>query len=302
MTPEPDRGLDAEGFVRREGDPSRVQAEFREVVEGFVEAVRSLFRDDLDSVYLYGSIPRGTARVGLSDLDGQVLLTRTPTQTDQEALEGVERQLTAAYPQVSVVEILLDSRSALVDPADRHDGGFHIRVLCTPLWGPDAGEEVAPHRPDLDLAKGVQGDWQRALARLRGQAGTLRTDPARQAVAERQAAAAQQPDPAQRPDAARELVPKLRVAPEEAALCRAVGRRLSRIAFSWVMPRWGGWSSDPEVMARVVGHVEPGWAAPMADAVRLGWGGPDAADVDLAGRLLDGWAVELTARGEELGS
>ena len=68
------------------------------------------------------------------------------------------------------------------------------------------------------------------------------------------------------------------------------------------MPRWGGWSSDPEVMARVVGQLEPCWAAPMADAVRLGWCGPDASDAGLAGRLLDGWAAELTVRGEELGA
>lgn len=267
MTRADDRGLDEDGFVRREGDPSWVQAEFREVVPSYVEGVRSLFGDDLDSVYLYGSIPRGTARVGLSDLDGQVLLTRPPTQADEDALEGLERRLGAAYPQVSVVEILLDSRAALVDPAERHDGGFHVRVLCTPFWGPDAGAEVAPHRPDLDLARGVQGDWRGALERLRRRLDAL---------------------PSASEDAA--------------ALCRALGRRLSRIAFSWVMPRWGGWSSDPAVMTRVVGELEPGWAPAMADAVRLGWGGPDAADVGLARQLLDGWAVELTTRGEELGA
>lgn len=276
MTRAADRGLDEDGFVRREGDPSLVQAEFHEAVEGFLEAVRSLFGDDLDSAYLYGSIPRGTARVGLSDLDGQALLTRPPTTADKEALEVVERRLSAAYPQVSVVEILLDSRAALVDPADRHDGGFHIRVLCTPFWGPDAGAQVAPHRPDLDLARGVQGDWRGALHRLRQRAGALPSGAGTDVGAE--------------------------TTPQEAALCRAVGRRLARIAFSWVMPRWGGWSSDPAVMTRVVGELEPHWAEPMADAVHLGWGGPGAADVRLARWLLDGWAGELSVRGEELGA
>lgn len=289
-----DRGLDADGFVRREGDPSRVQPAFREVVEGYVDAVRSLFGDALDGAYLYGSIPRGTARVGLSDLDGQVLLTRPPTPEDEEALEVVERRLGAAYPQVSVVEILLDSRAALVDPADRHDGGFHVRVLCTPFWGSDAGAEVAPHRPDLDLARGVQGDWLGALGRLRQRADAL------------PAGTGQHPTQHQRPDEWTPEGPQDRMPqhqrPDEAALCRAVGRRLSRIAFSWVMPRWGGWSSDPAVMTQVVGELEPGWAVPMTDAVRLGWGGPQVADVEAARRLLAGWAAELTERGEELGA
>lgn len=267
IDPAHDRGLDADGFVRREGDPSRVQAGFAGLVEAYVEAARSGLGDDLDSVYLYGSIPRGTARPGLSDLDGQVLLRRTPTQHDMAVVAEVERGLGEGHPEVSDVEILLDSRAALVDPADRHDGGFHIRVLCTPFWGPDAGLEVAPHRPDLDLATAVQGDWRGALERLRRQSG---------------------------------LVQETRT--QEAALCRGVGRRLSRIAFSWVLPRWGGWTSDPGTMTRVVSRLEPRWAAPMSEAVRLGWGGPQAAAPGPARRLLDGWAVELTARGEALGA
>lgn len=262
-----DRGLDGRGFVRREGDPSRVQPAFAGVVQGYVAAVRSLFGQDLDSVYLYGSIPRGTARPGRSDLDGQVLLTRPPTDDDHRAVEAVEARLHAAYPQVSAVEILVDARARLVDPADRHDGGFHVRVLCTPFWGPDAGVEVAPHRPDLDLARGVQGDWRAALARLREQVATAEPG-----------------------------------STEAATACRSTGRRLARIAFSWVLPRWGGWSSDPVVLSQVVAHLEPGWVAPMATAVRLGWDGPEAADVDAARHLLEGWGDRLTERGEQLGA
>lgn len=239
-----DRGLDAEGFIRREGSPSRVQPDFAGLVEAYVEAVRSLFGEELDSAYLYGSVPRGTALPGRSDLDGQVLLARPPTTEDRRALEVVEARLGATYPRVSTVEILLDARADLVDPAERHDGGFHVRVLCTPFWGPDAGDEVEPHRPDRDLARGIQGDWRAALVRLTEQATTAE-----------------------------------RGSPEEAVLCRATGRRLARVGFSWVLPRWGGWSSDPRVMAQVVGHLEPGWAAPMASAVRLGWGGGGTADV-----------------------
>lgn len=264
-----DRGLDEHGFVRREGSRERVQPAFEDVVQGYVAAVRAGFGPDLDSAYLYGSIPRGTARPGVSDLDGQVALTREPTEADRARLDAVEKRLEAAYPQVSVVEIHLDSRAKLVDPRLRHDEGFHVRVLCTPVWGPDAGVEVEPHRPDLDLARGVQGDWRGALDRLRERADDL-------------------------------VVGGGAAATERRALCRSTGRRLARIAFSWVMPRWGGWTSDPVAMAQVVTHHEPGWAGPMADAAYLGWSGVD--DLRPARRLLGGWAEELTARGEELGT
>lgn len=260
-----DRGLDAHGHVRREGDLRLVQPEFTALVRAYVEAARAAFGDDLDSVYLYGSIPRGTARVGVSDLDGQLLLRRPPTEADRATVRRLEAELGAAHPEVCFVGILLDSRAALTAPDERWDGGFHLRVLCTPLWGPDAGEEVAPHPAGPELARAVQGDWRGALARARQQVTRTRPD-----------------DPAARP------------------LCRSVGRRLTRIAFTWVLPRWGGWSSDPVVMHRVVAALEPSWEAPVAAAVRLGWHGEQ--DLALAGNLLDGFADELTARGDELGA
>lgn len=259
-----DRGLDAHGFIRREGDLALVQPGFAGLVADFRDSALDAFAGrGLHSLYLYGSVPRGTARPGRSDLDGQVLLDREPSEEDRELARRLGAELAGRHPEVVDAGILLDSRAALTDPADRCAGGFHLRVLCTPLWGPDAGAEVGPHRPDLALARQVQGDWRDALARLRERAGAP-------------------PDPG---------------AP---ALCRGVGRRLARIAFTWVLPRWGGWTSDPATLVRVVAAHEPGWAAPVADAVRLGW--EDVQDLALARELLDDFTDELLARGDELGA
>lgn len=273
-----DRGLDRHGYVRREGDLSLVQPAFGPLVERYAAAARAAFGGDLDSCYLYGSVPRGTARAGVSDLDGQLLLRREPTAADRATVRHLEEQLGAAYPQVSHVGILLDSRAALVDPTDHCDGGFHLRVLCTPVWGPDAGAEVAPHTVDLALARGVQGDWRGALQRLRRHGRMLA-----------QAGA----DPAIARDV--DTAP-----PDLGAFCRSAGRRLTRIAFSWVMPRWGGWSSDPAVMHQVVAALEPRWAARVAAAVRLGWEGEQ--DLALAQELLTDFADELTEHGSALGA
>lgn len=276
-----DRGLDEHGHVRREGDLGLVQPEFAELVREYAAAARAAFGAGLDSVYLYGSIPRGTARPGISDLDGQLLLTREPTETDRATVRRLEGELGAGHPQVCFVGILLDSRAALTDPAERWDGGFHVRVLCTPLWGPDAGEEVAPHEVGLELARGVQGDWRSALGRVRQEAERIARARSGELAGPGRAAAAAD-------------------ASAVGALCRSVGRRLTRIAFAWVMPRWGGWSSDPTVMREVVAVFEPAWEAPVAATVRLGWQGEQ--DLALAQELLAGFADELIARGTEIGA
>lgn len=248
-------------IIEREGDLSRVQPEFAGLVDDFVRRCRAAFDDDLHSLYLYGSIPRGTARPGLSDLDGQVLLRRPPTERDRQIVTELEQSLGADHPEVIFVGILLDDLAALTDPADRHDGGFHLRVLCTPVWGPDAGALVEPHEMDLALVLGVQGDWRGALEGLREQATSVTGE-------------------------------------EIAPFCRSTGRRLARIATAWVQPRWGRWTSDPEEMLTAVRTWEPTWLEPMRDAVALGWEG--STDLDRARALLEGWATELWARGEEL--
>jgi uncharacterized protein len=260
----PSRGLDRDGFIVREGDAARVQQEFRPLVAAFVSAAHEAFDGaGLDSVYLYGSVPRGAARPGVSDLDGQVLLGHEPTSADRARARDVESRLAAEHPEVSGVGILLDSRERMTDPARRFDEGFHVRVLCAPVWGPDAGAHVSPHRPDLALARQVQGDWRVALARLRSRADS--------------------------------------VAPaDEAALCRAVGRRLTRVAFTWVMPRWGGWTSDPRTVLSVVGDLEPSWTEPLRRAIALGWDG--RVDVGAARSLMTSFGETLTVRGAEIGA
>lgn len=271
------RGLDAAGFVRREGHPARVPSVFTDLVRDYLHVTREAFGTrGLDGVYLYGSIPRGTARPRSSDLDGQVLLDREPTQADHELLRGLSGELAVRHPEVCGVEVLLHSRARMTDPLRRCDEGFHVRVLCTPFWGRDAGEEVAPHRPDLELARHVQGDWRGALHRLRLASARLAQGP---------------------PDAA-----------EAVRHRRAVGRRLARLAFTWVMPRWGGWTSDPQVILEVVGGLEPAWRASLAGAVDLGWGRSTAEDhgahdaAAASAELLEVFAETLTRRGEALGA
>ena len=63
-------GLDQDGYIAREGDLGRVPQAFVPVVGAAKAAILSAFGPDrLHSAYLYGSIPRGTAVPGVSDLD-----------------------------------------------------------------------------------------------------------------------------------------------------------------------------------------------------------------------------------------
>lgn len=217
-----DRGLAEDGTIRREGSLSRVPAAFASVVE----AARSRITDAFDatrlhSAYLYGSIPRGTAIPGVSDLDLLLALHTEPRETDQAAARAVEAALDASSDVIEGVGILLFSADTLLSEVERHDLGFFLACLCTPLLGNDLTPQLPRYRPTPLLARETNGDLCLSLPRWRRRAAEATTDTQRR------------------------------------ILGRGAARRIVRSGFTLVMPLWGGWTSDLEESAEVFGQYYP---------------------------------------------
>ncbi|MEV0154733.1 nucleotidyltransferase domain-containing protein [Micromonospora sp. NPDC050686] len=84
------RGLNPDGTIAREGALHRVREGFVPVVEAARARIAEVFGDGrLHSAYLYGSVPRGTAVPGVSDLDLLLALRREPA--DLPARPGDQR-------------------------------------------------------------------------------------------------------------------------------------------------------------------------------------------------------------------
>ncbi|MFJ4624003.1 nucleotidyltransferase [Streptomyces sp. NPDC088812] len=257
-----ERGLAHDGTIAREGVLARVPAAFVPVVE----AARTRLADTFDgarlhSAYIYGSIPRGTAVPGVSDLDLQLALHGDPTEADRADATAIEVALDRAFPQIDGVGILLTSTRALLSDLERHDAGFFIACLCTPLLGPDLAERLPRYRPTTELARETNGDLALALKRWRARAAAAATDADRR------------------------------------ALSRVVARRIVRTGFTLVMPRWGGWTSDLVESAELFGRYYPEHADRMRTTAAIGRA--PSADPAVLSTLIDDlgpWlAAEYTA-------
>ncbi|MEV8116704.1 nucleotidyltransferase domain-containing protein [Streptomyces xiamenensis] len=230
-----ERGLNPDGTIAREGSPARVAEPFRPVVAAARERIGEVFGGSrLHSAYLYGSIPRGTAVPGISDLDLQLALHHEPTPRDRADARALESALDTAFPQIDGAGVLLDSRRALLAEHVRYDAGFFLACLCTPLLGPDLAAGLPRYRPTSLLARETNGGLARTIPRWRAEAAGARTDAARR------------------------------------ALSRRVARRLVRTAFTLVMPRWGGWTSDLVASAEIFGRYYPRRAAQVLRAAAIG--------------------------------
>ncbi|GHF12977.1 hypothetical protein GCM10017786_53730 [Amycolatopsis deserti] len=212
--------MDRDGTIAREGSLDRVPAEFAPVIDALrVRVVGTFVR--LHSAYLYGSIPRGTAVPGVSDLDVLLALHDEPTDADRREASRIEDALDREFPQINGAGIQLASARTLLSDAERHDGGFFVACLCTPLLGDDLAEHLPRYRPTSLLARETNGDLATLLPGWRLRAAAATTDH------------------------------------ERRTLSRPVSRRLVRTGFTLIMPRWGGWTSDLTKSAELFGHYYP---------------------------------------------
>ncbi|WP_405870609.1 MULTISPECIES: nucleotidyltransferase domain-containing protein [unclassified Streptomyces] len=258
----PSKGLDPQGCIEREGSLALVPDAFRPVVTAARDRLLDLFGTRLHSAYLYGSIPRGNARVGRSDLDLLVALYEEPTDTDRDAARALGAALDKEFAQIDGVGILLYGRARLLSEAETYDLGWFVACLCTPLLGEDLAEYLPRYRPDSLLARETNGDLALLLPRWR----------------ERIAAAADT-DAARRP------------------LVRFMSRHLVRTAFTLVMPRWNGWTSDLKEMAEAFGAYYPERAQQLRRAAVLGY--EPSGDPAVLRSYVDGlgpWLAEEYAR------
>lgn len=230
------RGLDSQGYFEREGSLGRVRDAFRPAVAGARDRVAQVFDKHLDSAYLYGSVPRGAARVGRSDLDLLLVLRAEPTPDDRAHADALATAVDGEFPEIDGVGVLLTSRARVLSELETYDLGWFVACLCTPLLGEDLAEFLPRYRPDSRLARETNGDLALFLPRWRTQATAAGDDT----------------------DALRALV-------------RRAARHLVRTGFTLVMPRWGGWTSDLTDMAEAFGRYYPEHAERMRAAAVMAY-------------------------------
>lgn len=135
------------GYIEREGSLTLVQTEFQPLVAALRDRVADRFDGRLHSAYLYGSVPRGTAQVGRSDLDVLLALHTEPTAADRAEARAVEAELDAEFDVIDGAGILLFGRDMLLSELERHDLGWFVACLCTPLLGADLAEQLPRYGP-----------------------------------------------------------------------------------------------------------------------------------------------------------
>jgi hypothetical protein len=253
--------LDPKGYIRPEADLANVQPEYQGLPDATAGLLAEAFGPRLHSAYLYGSVVRGNAVPGRSDLDGIAVLLAAPADEDRVPAHRVEQALVERFPVLFSAGIGLTSLQEVRSPTQRYGLQVFLRELAVCIYGQDLRPGLPRTKPSAAVAAGFHDDTHAVLARARQTLGTS-TDP--------------------------EVVRRV---------CRMASRRMVQVAFAVVMARERVWATVLEEQAAAVGTAFPQWAQAARRAAEQGR--QPVADAGVVRELLDSfgrWAEDALDR------
>ena len=187
-----------------------LQVEYQPVINEINRALNKGLGSNLHSLYLYGSVARGTAKLGQSNLD-IIVVTRQELGGNKTALFNTLRwRFQSKYPFITDINL----KTALVRDVASLDSlfswGFLLRHCAICLHGEDLGECFGDYEPSWEIAKYWNMDIGDRLAWSRDKIVKAQSDS------------------------------------EQIEAQKQVAKKLLRAAYGVVMYRDKGWFDDPQ--------------------------------------------------------
>ena len=153
-----DTGLDDQGFIRNDYSVDKIQPEFKRVVDSVVQQLTQRLPEQIDGIYLYGSVPRGTAAVGRSDLDVSIILNAPITESSKRVFQEISNAIPDIHPEISKIDIDPGYLNIIQNPQELYHWQFWLKHCCCCVWGNDRAVSFVKHKPNFEIAFALNGD------------------------------------------------------------------------------------------------------------------------------------------------
>src|SRR3989344_7430449 len=101
--------VDKEGFIVKKASSDKFQEKWKPVIDEVKNAYIEHFGDKLHSIYVRGSVAKGEAVDGISDIDTIALVSLSKNHINTKWAEDFNLKIVSKYPFVEKVEILASS-------------------------------------------------------------------------------------------------------------------------------------------------------------------------------------------------
>lgn len=142
--------VDADGVILNSSSMNNVSANFKNAIFFFKGALLSCFQDEIHSVYVRGSVPRGFGIEGVSDVD--TILITVSKEEKISALDKIEQELIERYPFVNGVEMSVFSLEEVLETSHFAIIPFMIKTHSICIYGDNLQKKLPQYRADKALA------------------------------------------------------------------------------------------------------------------------------------------------------
>ncbi|ENX35058.1 hypothetical protein F889_01350 [Acinetobacter colistiniresistens] len=113
-----------------------IQKAYQPILKDLISVFTREFTTQLDSLYIYGSVAKGKAIVGQSDLDVCVIFKHQIEHLDQKIAE-IKASLIASYPFIAKIDVDVGYLSEVLHEKNKSRWGAWIKFFCTNIYGRD---------------------------------------------------------------------------------------------------------------------------------------------------------------------
>ena len=147
--------LDEHGYLQSRADATKLKGEWLRAVQMLVDAYLERWSKDIHSIYVRGSLAKGLAVKGVSDIDSFAVLMPGKVQTESYDefgvwAEGVEQNIQKAFPFVAGVEFGLETFERVRERDNPYT--FTIKTEAACVYGQSLVESIDPYRLSPEVA------------------------------------------------------------------------------------------------------------------------------------------------------
>ena len=146
--------MEAQITITNDCSLDRVGQDYKAIIEDAVGAYRRNLDKILLSVRLMGSVPRGEATFGSSDINFVALVAMNPGADQRSMLASESKRLTGKYSCVSQVDLKIEIKGRIPAALD-----FIFRSDSICVWGDDTYPKANCRMTNVALSKLVTPDF-----------------------------------------------------------------------------------------------------------------------------------------------
>lgn len=144
--------IDDEGYIINEADLSKINLKFKDAVQVTIEHFLTFLPNDIHSLYIRGSVPRGLGIEGISDLDTIAITYTKSEELNLDWVDQAEVEINQKFSWLNGVEM---SFFHLNDMDQLHRFSiipFMLKTHSVCVYGEDLKDNLPDYKPDKSLA------------------------------------------------------------------------------------------------------------------------------------------------------